>query len=302
MRMLDAKASAYLAKELEYIKNKVYEIEYDDLMFDSIFSVKTEVNPGANTIVRQIMDHAGKAKRMNGHAGDLPRVDVTKSEIRNPVILLADSYGYNIDEIEAGAMTGLHLNVERAKVARRKIEEEMNEIAWFGDVPTGILGFLTNPDIGSGNAAAAWSTLTPAALLAEVNKMFTAVITASRGKKKGKKLLLDPTERNRLFTTPRSDTSDTTLGMFLVNNIDSLGSADDIVSVPEFLDIDNDGTGTKGAAVLDNADTECEIDTPRDVTFHNEQEQGLEIVVPVSARYAGLSYMYPTGAYIEKDV
>lgn len=301
-RLLDARSAAFLENQLDYVKTKVYAIEYDDITYDRVFSTSNEVNPGATTIVRRVMDSSGKAKRLSGYAGDLPRVDVSQSKIENYILLLGDAFGWNIDEIAAAAITGINLSTERAAVARRKIEEEMNDIVWYGDSETGIKGFLTNSDVGSGNAAQAFSAMTPAEFLAAITAMQNAVIAASRGKKKPNKLLLDPTEWSRIMTTPRSDTSDTTIASWLVANTPYLGSLNDIMSIPEFLDIDGDGTNVKGAAVLDNSATEAEVDIPRDVTFHNEQEDGLEIVVPVSARFAGLSYMYPAGGHILKAV
>lgn len=298
-KLLDAVSGAYLDRQLDYVKKKVFKVEYDDITYNQVFSVSTEAPAGAQIIRRNVMDESGKAKRMSSHAGDLPRVDVTQSYITNPVLLLADAFGWNSDEIDAAAMvTGVNLSTERASVARRKIEEEMNDITWYGDAETGIVGYLNNTDIGKSAAGAAWSTLTPAQLLADVVFMYNAVLAASRGKKKPNKLLLDPTEWSRLMTTPRSDTSDTTIAAWLVANTPFLTSLSDIMMIPELLDSAGDGTDVKAASVLDNRSTECEVDMPRDVTFHNPQEQGLEMVTPVSARFAGLSYMYPTGAYI----
>lgn len=300
IKMLDAKQSVFFSKQLEHVKTKVYNIEYDDLTYDKVFSVATDVNKGATTIVRRIMDMAGKAKRIAGYAGDLPRVDVTKSEIRNTVITIADSFGYTLDEIDACSMAGENLPTDRAAVARRKIEEEMNDIAWFGDATAGIKGFLNNTDIGSGNSLKAFSAMTASEFLAAIIAMQTAVVTATRGKRKPSKLLLDPTEWTRIMTTPRSDTSDTSIASWIVANTPFLKSLEDIIAIPELLDFD--GANHKAAAVLDPSAEQCEIDMPRDITFHTEQEDGLEIVVPVSARYAGLSYMYPSGAYILKNV
>ena len=301
MKILDAAGSVFFQKELEQIKARAYDVLYPELSYDKAFDVSTEINPGAAEIVSQTFDRRGRAKIVVGPANDIPRVDVDGTENRIPVRPIVASFGYTVDEIEAARFVGRPLDQKRANACRKTIEEELNEIAWFGDTKSNLTGFLTSglisssaaPDGGSGTA---WSTKTAAQILADINFAFSEVFEDSLGVERANMMGIPLAQWNLIMTTPRSDNSDMTIAQYVVQNSPWISSLDQIMAVNEFDSVQNGSSDL--LAVWTKSPDKVQFELPMDVTFMEPERDGLEYVTIGRAKTGGLNYFYPKSAYI----
>jgi hypothetical protein len=301
----DADGAIFFNRELEHIKAKSYDVLYQDLLYRQLFPVSTEAHPGATSITYQTFDRAGKAKIINDYSKDLPRVDIAGKETTIPVRTIGDSFGYSKKEIKSAQMVGRPLEQRRADAARRKIEEEMNAITYFGDADSGLVGLFTNTDIPradvvTGVGGVPWSAKTPDEILFDVNDMFGDTFATTKQKEKMDTLLLPTSQWSLIASTARSANSDTTILNYIVQNSPYISSASQIIPVPELT-----GAGTAGVDVMvgyTRRPDKLQIEIPEDITFYPVQERVLEMVVPVTSEFAGLNIYYPLSLSIREKI
>lgn len=294
---LDASSSIFFRRELEFVKSKSYDIEYQDLMARMLFPVSNEVGAYAQVITWTSYDRVGMAQIINTYAKDLPRADVTGTQESSPVRAIGLSFAYTVDEILTAQATGKPLEQRRVNAVQRGSEETIDYIAWYGDAATGLPGFLTNPNIPTGPVAPGasgstlWSRKTPAEILADVNDLFGTVFQQTRKKERPRRLLLPLLQWNYIMSTARSENSDTTIASYLVGNSPWLMSLEDIMAVPEM-----DGAGTGGAdmmAIYDPDPDKLSMEVPLELQFLPAQERGLTFEVPAWAKTGGVIVYKP---------
>lgn len=304
--VLDAEGAAFMQRELEYIKARTYDVNYPDLPARSLFPVSNEAGPGVTSITYQTYDQVGSAKIINAYANDLPRADIHGKETTIPVRTVATSFGYNIDELEAGRLTGKPLDQRRASAARKAVEIEINKVAFNGSPADGLPGLLNNPNIPTGNVpngaagSTNWSNKTPAEILADVNDIFNEIFQNTSMVERGNRLIVPPAQWGILATTRVDAVSDMTLLTFIVKNNPYIGSESDVIPVNELT-----GAGTGGADIMvayDASPEKLELEIPVELQFRPIQERGLEFIVPGTSRFAGLNIYYPMSLNIKEGI
>ena len=110
----------FLARELETILSRSYEVEYADIKYASLLPISSEVGPGADSFTYRVFDKQGSMKVIQDKAQDLPRADVLRKEVTHPVRSLGASFAYTIQETRAAAMVpNMNLEQRRANAVRR---------------------------------------------------------------------------------------------------------------------------------------------------------------------------------------
>jgi hypothetical protein len=292
---LDSDESIFFERELEALKSKTYDIKYPELKARTLIPVSFEAGPGAETISYEQYSQVGMAKLIANYADDLPRADVGAKKFSSPVKSVAMSYGWNLQEVRAAAMAGKPLVTRKAGAAKRGHMAMENSIAWFGDSASGLPGFLSNANVstvvipadGTG-ASALWSTKTPDQIIRDINLMTRTVHTVSKGVEFANTLLLPLEQFNLLFDTPRSSTSDTSIGKWVLDNNPHLDTIDWLEEL--------NGTGPSGAdqmAVYNRNPEKLTLEIPQDFEQLPVQERGLEFLVPTHHRVGGVIMYYP---------
>jgi hypothetical protein len=300
--ILDAEGFAFFQKELEQIKSRTYDVLYPELTYDKVFPVSSEINRGVDTVVYQTFDKRGKARVITGAAKDVPRCDVDGKETRIAVRSIVSSFGYTIDEIEAARYARRPLEQMRATACKRIIEEEMNHIAWYGDATAGLTGFFTTGILDSaavpnGGAGTAWTTKTPAQILADVNLAFATVFEGTLGVERPNMLGLPLAQWNLIMSTPLTTHGETTIAAWIVKNSPWLSSLDQIVAINEFASgLTVGGVPQDVMAVWTKNPEKCQVEIPGDLQFMEPEKDGLEYIIIGRARFAGLNFYYPKSA------
>ena len=74
------------ARDLQAIDKVIYQAPQEELVARTMFNVKTDINPGAETYGYYVM--SGAAKIIANGADDLPLVDIDMKRYQSPILLL----------------------------------------------------------------------------------------------------------------------------------------------------------------------------------------------------------------------
>ena len=290
---LDANESAFFKRELEVVKAKSYDVKWAPNKALGLLPVDSSAGPAATEITYRSYTRVGTAKMVADYATDFPRVDVYGTEVSIKPHDIGAAYGYSIQEIRRAQMTGFPLETRRADAARRAIEDKINSIAFSGDTPTNLVGFLgcsgaTEFTLTSGTAGYTWAVKNADELLADMNGMVYAVIEATNGVEIPDTMLLPLAAYNLIQTKRLGTYSDTTvLDYFLKTNqhIKRIEWLNELKTA-------SDTSGTRAIVFKNDAD-HLELVLPVPFEQFESEKKGLAYTIPCLARIAGVKFHYP---------
>ena len=191
----------------------------------SLFSINTEVNEGATTYKQRMYEPTGEAVIISNFASDLPRVNVTQSEASANLKYIGDSYSYSMEDIMAARFAGEPLDTTLGVAAREISENKHNKMAWWGDRSHNIRGVLTHDFIPRYlNAVPFDATAASAdAIITELIAILNASSKLTKTAAKADTLILDPDAYSYIMHAPRSATSDTSIGEYLLTKFKDRG-------------------------------------------------------------------------------
>lgn len=301
---LDAVGSLFLATQLNYIQSQVYKYEYPALEAFNVIPISTDVPAGAEYVTYMAYQATGRARIVESYADDLPAADLQGFQFMQKIKTIGASYRYSHQEILAAQWANVDLPFNQAEAARRAIMQEINTLAFVGNVPGGFTGFFNNPSVplytvpadGTGNVTF-WSAKTPDQILRDLNSLVNQIVTNSNGVERPDTVLL-PTEQYTLIaSTPRSSTSDTTiLNYFLLNN----PYVEQVIPVPQLA-----GAGPTGLDIMIAYEmnvNKLKMEIPQPFTQYPPQERNLEFVINCVARFGGVSIFYPLSVNIGQGI
>lgn len=295
----DAGETAMIAKQLEHVFTRTFDVKYPGNKARLLIPVNSEVPTGAETYTYRQWDEYGMAKLISDYADDLSNVDVTVKEFTAKIKSLGASYQYSIQDLRASALAGAQLDSRRASVARRRIEAKIDQLAALGDTDAGLGGFVNNsnvplvtPDTGS------WASATPQQMLADLRKMQRTIVVDTKQVFQPDTLLLDTASFELLASTELStDNNTTVMQQFLatspyIRNIDSWHKLDTA---------DVAGTGPRVVMYARDPDV-VELIISQEFEQFPPQAKNLAFVVNCHARMGGVSWRYPLAAAYMDDV
>ncbi len=291
---LDANESVFFARQLEYIRTKLYNVKKINLSALNLMPLDTSVPEGAETLTWRAYDTVGSAKIIASYGNDLPRADVIGSENTTKIKSLANAFGYTVMELRAAAMAGVNLTQAKMNAAARAHQEFINRLAFNGDTEHGLPGFLTNPNIpsvvlpadGTGSTTT-WSTKTAAQIVRDVNLLINTVRTQSAGFYEANEVWLPIAQQALIASTQNSTASDTTVLGFLRNNFPD-------VTFRSVFEMAGAGAGgTNRMYAMDNSLENWQLVVPMMMRTYAPQMVGLEYQVPMESRFGGVIVTYP---------
>lgn len=297
---LDAGETAMLAKQLEYVYAKTYDIKYPELKARRFIPIDTSVDSGAEFYTYRQWNMFGMAKLIANYADDLPRVDALAKEYPAPIKSLGASYGYSIQDMRRSAMSGAQLDARRARASRRAHEQAFDDVCAFGDAAAGLGGFLNNanvPIVGAVTGQWVTNSATPLQMVEDLNTLVNSIVTATLETFVPNTLLLDNTSFLLLNSTPMSTTGDadkTVLRFFLDNN-------PYISDLDQWNKLNAAGAGgvSRAVAYMRNEEVLAAVE-PQPFEQFPPQARNLEFVIPTHSRVGGVRIQYPLAiAYMD---
>ena len=211
-------ASAFFARELDYVKSQSYDVEYPELTALRLFPMSSEIDPGAETVTYYSYDKTGMAKIISNYATDLPRADVKGKPTTAIIKSLGDSYGYSAQEMRASRLAGKSLDARKGESARYQIDALTNKIAWCGDEESGLMGVLSDGQniplytIGANaSGKTKWAEKSADEILADVNGMAKQVAKITKNVERPDTLCVPADVFMDISTRRIPDTSTTVL-------------------------------------------------------------------------------------------
>lgn len=191
----------FLARQLDYVKTRIYEIETPNLTGLQLVPVSTEVPEWAESFTYRTYDEVGMAKFISNYADDLPRVDVSGKEQTLKLKSMGDAYGYSLDEMRLANAMGTNLSERKGRVARRAIDQLVNRVALVGDDLHGFYGFTNHPNLGETSVTGDWTleATTGQQILDDLMAMYDAVQIQSYDNHTPDTLAVAPTRRSALM-------------------------------------------------------------------------------------------------------
>jgi hypothetical protein len=287
----------FLARELETILARTFEVEYADIKYSQLIPISTEVGSGADSFTYRVFDKQGSMKVIGDKANDLPRADVLRKEVTHPVRSLGASFAYTIQETRAAVMVpGMNLEQRRANAVRRAYEEKVQEIAYFGDAASGMKGLFNNDQVDKLVPSVWFDTATTDELIQLLNEVPTRVVQNSNMKEMPNTMLVPYNVYRIISTTPRSSTSDTTIMEFFLRTNPMISA---IEPINELEASKSGGSLSKDRVfVYDRSPDKLQLHLPQPLEFLPPVRQALEFSVAAHARIGGLSLYYPKSAMV----
>ena len=289
----------FLARELETILARAFEVEYADIKYSTVIPVSSEVGTGADSFTYRVFDKQGSMKVIGDKAQDLPRADVLRKEVTHPVRSLGASFAYTVQETRAAAMVpGMNLEQRRANAVRRAYEEKVQEIAYFGDAPSGMKGFFNNNQVDKLVPDHWFDTadITTDEMLQLLNEPATRIVQNSNMKEMPNTMLVPYNAYRIISTTPRSATSDTTVMEFFLRTNPMITA---IEPINELEASKSGGALSKDRIITyDRSPDKLQLHVPQPLEFLPPLRQSLEFSVAAHARIGGLALYYPKSAIV----
>lgn len=292
----DANEAVFFARQLEYVKNKTYDIKRVPLNALALMPVSTSIPEGAETITYRQYDTVGMAKVIANYANDLPRADVKGKEFTSPIRSIGNAYGYNVQEIRAAMYARTNLREKKAMAATRAHMETVNKLAFFGDSDSGLPGLFDNANIptytiladgGTSSDSKKFSDKSSDKIVRDITNFINSVEITTKGVHRVNELWLPISQYLQIATTKNSDSSDITI-------LEFLQKAHPGVTFKRVVECT--GAGTSDADVMiamENSIENWQLEIPMMLRQHPPQQKGLEFEIPVESRYAGLIIEYP---------
>ena len=295
----DADVGLFLARELETVLSRVFEVSYADIKYSLLFPISNEVGNGQDSYTYRVFDKQGSMKIIGDRAQDLPRADVLRKEVTQPVRSIGGSFAYTVQETRAAALVpGMNLEQRRANAVRRAYEEKMQQIAYFGETASNMKGFFNNNQVDK-IVPDKWfdsSTITTDEMLELLNEVPTRLVQNSNMKEMPDTMLVPYNVYRIISTRPRSTQSDTTVMEFFLRTNPMITS---IEPINELEATKSSGYLGKDRCIVYRRDPDkLQLHIPQPLEFFPPERRGLEYSVAAHARVGGLSLYYPKSAMV----
>lgn len=279
---MDEGFSLFLARQLDYLKTRAYEVEYSPLSALSIFPVTSELPDDVKTFTYGVYDSVGMAKVIADYSDDLPMVDVNYREETGKIFRLGDAYAYSLDEVKAAARTGKNLTDRKARAARKAFDTKVNDLVWKGEASHQILGLFDNTNIPV-IASAGWDTA--AVATQELNTAIANIAAVTKGNHRATTIVIPPSV-NAVLSTNMPNTSVSYRSYFNEQNPG--------ITWQQAYELENiDGAGTKAALVFEYEADNLSIELPEAFNQLPPQARNLHWQVPCTGKATGLTVYRP---------
>lgn len=292
---MDAKYTAILAKQLESVKVKTYDIVYPKLKARLFIPVDNSADTGAETVTYRQWDAFGMAQIIANYADDIPLVDALCEEFTQKIQSLGLGYQYSIQDLRRSAMSGAQLDQRRARQCRRGVEQSIENIAANGHTAGGLTGIANNSNVTLVSpTTGTWSSATGAQMVADMMKLTSAMVIANLETFEPTDILLDIASYQRFSTTRISTTGDTgKTALEAFKESDPYGV--NVSSWNKLALADAAGTGPRAICYHKSPDV-LTLEIPQEFEIFPPQQDNLAFKVPAHARTGGVIMYYPIGA------
>lgn len=274
------------------IAQETYGLERVALNATTFIPMQDGVKPWQSAWGYKTVTEVGMAAFIADYADDLPPIAKFLTPKSVGIKTIGDSYAYSEFELQQWLATGVDVSRDDSELARRKIDEKVDDVILLGDDAQGVTGLFNNENVtvveSSANAGGTGTDF-ESKTFKEIVAQFRAVFNAQKSLYKDKKVatkfdsvILPSDSMSYLETTYTSDNSQVTI-------LDALKSMfKGIVNWYESEMLEDAGANSTGRAVFYRKDKSVvSYVLPEPFRQKNPQECALHYKVPCYARTGG---------------
>lgn len=291
---MNATGVMLLARQLEELDAKLYEVKYPGLLAGKVIPVRTGIDAGADTYTYQVMDLAGRPRRAGVQTTDLPELNITGSSTSQSLFSWEGAVTYSVQELRRFAMAGFGIDTAKAMAGRKIFAINMEIILCTGDSTISMTGIANNASVSLVTPiTGTWSGATADQVYADLSKAVNAVFSDSKGIHAVNTVLLPPSLYVIADTLRLPNTAITVLEFFK--------SKHPGIEVLPWAYLETAGASSVPRIVVgDFAPENAEALAPVVFETFAPQIVGLTYKVPMHQRLGGVVVRYP-GAYRYMD-
>lgn len=286
----DANETMVFARQLETIRNKVYEKKYAELKGRQLVPTVSE-NGDMEYVTIRVWDEVTMAKVIADYATDFATVSAVAFEHTMKFFDIGNSYTYSIKDLRRAAAAGIELTSRFANIARRGIELGIDEAIAIGVPSLKSYGLTNNPNVSilsltTGN----WPSATAEQILADLNLIVTSMWTGTLEIYKPDTLVVS-SACYRLLTTKLLNAANssnvTVLDMFQKQNPG--------ITVESWTKLSlANAAGTNGRMIAYKKDADViEFIMGKEFEVFGAEQKGLTFCHPCMATVAGVAVHHP---------
>lgn len=138
----DSAESAFVARQLESIRQGLYKVEFPELKGSRLCSASTEDDTGAEFVTFTITEGFGQVLVSRDMSGATPMVEVKTLQQSTGIFSLRLGYAYSHQEARAALMARRPLITDKAMEVRAQMERKLDDIIFQGESTVGLKGLI----------------------------------------------------------------------------------------------------------------------------------------------------------------
>ena len=211
-----------MARQLEHIRSQVLEEERSPLSAFDAFEIDTSVPLGAKSYTSQMAIGQGEAKIHRG-GNDFGNAKTTFADMTHQVQYVVCAVESNEFEMYSSNFANTRQYSRDLALAKRLVDEKLNDIAWNGAPSAGLYGIANYPELPTAHAQVVFSRATDGdAMVNELNRICDLAYVESGMVFRPNALRVSPAI-HRILHTKRIGDSDLTAAEFFLKGQPSDG-------------------------------------------------------------------------------
>ena len=300
----DAAASFLLARDLQYVSAVAAMQPLSALTsFDAFPMNVDQPKPFQTKYTYRNFSGTG-VQRISRNYDDLgQKVNVSATSTDTPIIASIAGAQWNLADIVRAQLGEFPLQAFQLMYAMRNVNQDINNLNWFGDSAEGVTGIYDNSGITK-TSVTAWSGLAPDQIRAQFAALITRIVTAIKGTSvpdlRPNCIRVSPSCMIEL-TQPMSNVGGNPMGSWTIKQaieqvlLAAAGGPVEIESSPE---LENNGSAARWAICYRKDSMVGGRLMPVAPSFLPPDVESTLISQPVHAQSGGVSYRYPLSAQI----
>jgi hypothetical protein len=296
----DALVSPFALEQLTFIEAMVLEDKYPGVIYRDLQPLVIGGGPGAMQSGYYRQTQTGTPKFNATVAKDIPHINTQKARVTTPHYQMTGIVSHSRQDLLASQFAGESLDATDMRAANQAFELKTEQAHWLGtlDKSNPTPGWLDQLDgfdeivlaaDGTG-AVKDFDAKTGEQVLRDCNQLLRGIHTSTNTVFRADTLMLSPIDFAVITMNPRSATTDTTVGDFLLAHNPFLQR---IVETP-YLSLDNNTLGENISIAGETGMGNVEFMMPEDLSIIPIGWDGLEYCQVFVRQLAGLRLKRPT--------
>lgn len=287
----DASETMVFARQLETIKNRLYEKKYPEFKGRQFVPVSMEAGPDSEYLTYRLWDGVTSAKVLSDFSTDHETVSASATEFTITFFDIGNMFKVTMRELRRAAKAGVGIQEKLFNYARRGVEGGIDDAIAVGLPAKRTYGLINNPNVSLFTLTnGTWASATGQQILDDLNQMVNSTWVTTL-------------EMFKIDTILMSSAAYALISTKLLNNANSSNitvlqaflAQHEGVQVKSWTRLNTaNAAGTNGRIVAYKRDPEVlEFEMGQDFYVEHSQQIGLEFITWCRATVGGVAIHHP---------